>query len=616
MLPDRQDRRLHPRQPPAAAPGAQCHQRASRSLLLVNRYLLPLNRSVSRSLLTLCGPGSGAHCRNSVVQGRWRYATLDATSKDSPAVGCQDNYLPLPAGWEISPQDSDAIAVTAAHPWGTHLLVYSDGGQRYTLNEDYSSPGQAREWYCCGDGRTALGTSSDGTQYKANACARRILLRAPPSTCTGTDPVPTPPSPPTPTPPSPPQLPPPPPPPSASSCASDSSWRDSDGDRCSHYDDKPEWCGFEDSQARCCACKTSASPPCATPFEDSSCARGVRVARGPQWRWGDQDGGVGGVGTVTGRADESGWCKVTWDQGGSNAYRVGSFSMFDLCRWTPGPSGTPPPTQPQAPSYEMDQAKAKPARCDVSAFETCAALGEHNYIQQCCQGSCAYGYDNCYFCPASGTGGPHCFNLAEERETACLASSNCAASSPAPPPYFERDQAKAKVDEQAEDEKKKKKGVSLSDILVPILVVVILAMAYYLFKHRRAAQEQSRVAHSSKCVDVEQGRSIVECPAGHAMEMLSSGSSWRCDVCKTSQHANPRLRCRRCDYDMCKTCTPSGCCVVPSKLPRPPTCPAPVWGPEVFYHGTSLEAAINIQKVGFDVQLSGSNAGKLSKVSI
>lgn len=32
------------------------------------------------------------------------------------------------------------------------------------------------------------------------------------------------------------------------------------------------------------------------------------------------------------------------DQGGSNAYRVGSFSMFDLCRWTPGPSGTPPPT--------------------------------------------------------------------------------------------------------------------------------------------------------------------------------------------------------------------------------------------------------------------------------
>jgi hypothetical protein len=260
-----------------------------------------------------------------------------------------------------------------------------------------------------------------------------------------------------------------------------------------------------------------------------------------------------------------------------------------------------------------------------------------------------------------------------------------------------------------------------SDILVPILVVVMLAFAFYLWKHRRAAEEQSRVAHSSKCVDVEQGRSffseslvfpqaIVECPAGHAMEMLSSGSSWRCDVCKTSQHENPRLRCRRCDYDMCKTCIPSGCCGVASGLhghsgqmeckcchelgkisfplnkriihlngtcvwtccgesweeskcsripsakeedeafqaalkasaeavpPKwscaactllnpeplvectacggreraarpPPTRPAPVWGPGVFYHGTSLEAAMNIQKVGFDVHLSGSNAG-------
>jgi hypothetical protein len=32
-------------------------------------------------------------------------------------------------------------------------------------------------------------------------------------------------------------------------------------------------------------------------------------------------------------------------------------------------------------------------------------------------------------------------------------------------------------------------------------------------------------------------------------------------------------------------------------------------GPELFYHGTSLEAAMSIQKVGFDVQRSGSNAG-------
>ena len=57
-------------------------------------------------------------------------------------------------------------------------------------------------------------------------------------------------------------------------------------------------------------------------------------------------------------------------------------------------------------------------------------------------------------------------------------------------------------------------------------------------------------------------QAIVECPAGHAMEMLSSGSFWTCNVCKTSQYENPRLCCRRCDYDMCKTCNSSGCCGV------------------------------------------------------
>ena len=38
-------------------------------------------------------------------------------------------------------------------------------------------------WYCCSDGATALGTAPDGALYKVNACTRRILLWAPPSTC-------------------------------------------------------------------------------------------------------------------------------------------------------------------------------------------------------------------------------------------------------------------------------------------------------------------------------------------------------------------------------------------------------------------------------------------------
>ena len=43
--------------------------------------------------------------------------------------------------------------------------------------------------------------------------------------------------------------------------------------------------------------------------------------RGPDWDWGDQDGNS--LGTVTSRSSDSeNWCKVTWDAGSKNSYRV------------------------------------------------------------------------------------------------------------------------------------------------------------------------------------------------------------------------------------------------------------------------------------------------------
>ena len=53
---------------------------------------------------------------------------------------------------------------------------------------------------------------------------------------------------------------------------------------------------------------------------------GDRVVRGPDWAWGDQDGG--GEGTVVEApysVDESGtvWVGVRWDGGHRNSYRVG-----------------------------------------------------------------------------------------------------------------------------------------------------------------------------------------------------------------------------------------------------------------------------------------------------
>lgn len=70
---------------------------------------------------------------------------------------------------------------------------------------------------------------------------------------------------------------------------------------------------------------------------------GLRVVRGPNWKWGDQDGGEGSIGTViaetlnklskleTGIENET--CEiinVMWDIGTFAEYRVGYNSAFDL----------------------------------------------------------------------------------------------------------------------------------------------------------------------------------------------------------------------------------------------------------------------------------------------
>ena len=56
---------------------------------------------------------------------------------------------------------------------------------------------------------------------------------------------------------------------------------------------------------------------------------GIRGVRGPDWKWGDQDGGEGHVGTVT---KDLGGKKVTvvWDSGQEGQYRTGPEGCHDL----------------------------------------------------------------------------------------------------------------------------------------------------------------------------------------------------------------------------------------------------------------------------------------------
>ena len=71
----------------------------------------------------------------------------------------------------------------------------------------------------------------------------------------------------------------------------------------------------------------------------SNCVPGVRIKRGMDWQWGDQDivesSTMFGIqrkqvlGTVVEVRDDD-WAKVMWDNGYSNIYRIGGEKSFDL----------------------------------------------------------------------------------------------------------------------------------------------------------------------------------------------------------------------------------------------------------------------------------------------
>ncbi len=66
---------------------------------------------------------------------------------------------------------------------------------------------------------------------------------------------------------------------------------------------------------------------------------GVRVVRGPDWHWGDQDGGEGCVGTVADR-EVGGKVTVQWDNGTRAKYRCGEEGKYDLRVLDTGSTGT------------------------------------------------------------------------------------------------------------------------------------------------------------------------------------------------------------------------------------------------------------------------------------
>ena len=66
---------------------------------------------------------------------------------------------------------------------------------------------------------------------------------------------------------------------------------------------------------------------------------GLRVVRGPNWLWGDQDGGEGHVGTVVEVEQDGGSVVVQWDCGNRCRYRCGEEGKYDLRVFDSAPAG-------------------------------------------------------------------------------------------------------------------------------------------------------------------------------------------------------------------------------------------------------------------------------------
>ena len=71
---------------------------------------------------------------------------------------------------------------------------------------------------------------------------------------------------------------------------------------------------------------------------------GLRVVRGPDWEWGDQDGGEGHVGTVVEVGDQDianqpRSATVQWDSGERSKYRCGIEEKYDLRVLDNAPTG-------------------------------------------------------------------------------------------------------------------------------------------------------------------------------------------------------------------------------------------------------------------------------------
>ena len=130
-----------------------------------------------------CAAGRGDQY---IEHGGYTWRTLDGADPQgayngAPNDGCQridyygsnePNYLALPAGWVLAPNDATSIAVVAAHGWSTQCAVLADGSPWHSANDAEIAGYRAGD--SCGSGNY-LATS--GGTYTVLSCQSRGLAR-------------------------------------------------------------------------------------------------------------------------------------------------------------------------------------------------------------------------------------------------------------------------------------------------------------------------------------------------------------------------------------------------------------------------------------------------------
>jgi hypothetical protein len=105
----------------------------------------------------------GVQQANTVVYNGRTYSTLADMPVTGSSINCQENFIAMPSGWSLAPDNGDSQTVIGMYPWSTSVVVVA-GGQGYGTTTFV-----AGAWH-----RGLLVQSGDS--YKASDCAVEILI--------------------------------------------------------------------------------------------------------------------------------------------------------------------------------------------------------------------------------------------------------------------------------------------------------------------------------------------------------------------------------------------------------------------------------------------------------